>query len=449
MKNYRPLRVQQSIVPGVLCLLLMFSSAVGFADELRIHGSNTIGATLAPMLVEGFLNSRGSEPVQTLAHNKRNEKLLIGSQGATAFHVRIAAHGSSTGFAALLAKEADVWASSRPVKPAELHQMTGRADLSSPENEHVIAIDGLALLVHPSNPVNQLSIDDLARIFSGHIRNWSEVGGANQTIVLYARDDRSGTWDTFKSLVLNKPYTLHASARRYESNDRLSDDVSADPGGIGFAALASVRNSKLLAISDGSAPALKPSQLSVASEDYPLSRRLYMYTPGDATSAMASDFVEFVLGEKGQALVAQSGFVAQNPLAVEPALTDRAPETFRLLTQNYKRLTVNFRFSEGRTRLDTKAQRDLQRLAEYLHRERRSANDLMLIGFADQQTDELRAQMISELRALSVHKALSDVGVQDVRYTGYGHYMPVGATGGKKGQRRNGRVEVWIRNHTI
>ncbi|SHK20918.1 phosphate transport system substrate-binding protein [Marinobacter antarcticus] len=99
---------------------------------------------------------------------------------------------------------------------------------------------------------------------------------------------------------------------------------------------------------------------------------------------MAKDFVEFVLDAEGQAIVSRSGFVSQNPLAVKPDLADTTPPTFKLLTQNYKRLTVNFRFSEGRTKLDNKAQRDLRRLAEYLIRESRSADDLMLIGFADQ-----------------------------------------------------------------
>lgn len=447
MKKCPSPRARQSTLTGMLCLLLIFNTPAGYAEEMEIHGSNTIGARLAPMLVEGFLRSRGNDPVQHLSNDKPNEKLLIGSLGNTPLQVLVAAHGSSTGFKALAAKNADIWASSRSVKPAEVQLMAGRANLRDPGSEHVVAIDGLAVLVHPANRVNQLSIDSLARIFSGEIKDWSVVGGADLPINLYARDDRSGTWDTFKSLVLGKHYPLHASSRRYESNDRLSDDVSSDPGGIGFSGLASVRKSKVLAISDGDAPALKPSRLTVASEDYPLSRRLFMYTPGDATTAVAKDFVEFVLNAEGQTIVAESGFVSQNPMAVKPDLADNTPPTFKLLTQNYKRLTVNFRFSEGRTKLDNKAQRDLRRVAGYLNREKRSADDLMLIGFADQQTNELRAQMISELRALSVRKALSDFSVHDVRYTGYGQYMPVGMTGGTSGQRRNGRVEVWVRDH--
>ncbi|RBW49024.1 substrate-binding domain-containing protein [Marinobacter sp. F3R11] len=442
-RTYRPFRTLRSALPGLLGLLICATPV--HAEELAIHGSNTIGAKLAPMLVEGFLHHRGNDPVQTHSNGKENEVIVTGNQSGEALQVLVASHGSSTGFTALAAGNADVWASSRAVKSTEVEKMAERANLKEPESEHVIAIDGLAVLVHPSNQVDQLSIDTLAKIFSGEITDWSQIGGAPRAISLYARDDRSGTWDTFKSLVLGKQYTLHTSAKRYESNDRLSDDVSADPGGIGFSGLASVRNSKVLAISDGEAPALKPSRLTVASEDYPLSRRLFMYTTGNTTPDLAKEFLGFVLDEEGQAIVSRSGFVSQTPLAVKPDFDNSTPATFKRLTQNYRRLTVNFRFSEGHTKLDNKAQRDLQRVADYLNKEDLNASDLLLIGFADQQGDELRAQMVSELRALSVRKALSQLGIGNATHTGYGHYMPVGSTGGATGQQRNGRVEVWVR----
>lgn len=412
------------------------------ANEVEIHGSNTVGATLAPMLVTGYLKEKSNGRVSSRETGQENEQIVSAPVNSRLTDVLIAAHGSSTGFKALESGRADIWASSRPVKPSEAEAFRARADLTALESEHVIAIDGLAVLVHPSNPVSQMSIATLAQVFSGQIRNWSELGGPDRSIHLYARDDRSGTWDTFKSLVLGKKYSLDKTAKRYESNDQLSDDVSQDPAGIGFSGLASVRNSKLLAISEGDAPALRPNQLTVASEDYPLSRRLFMYTPGDQIPALARELIEFSLAEQGQALVAQSGFISQNPIAVQPEFGESTPESFRRLTGHYQRLTVNFRFSEGRTKLDNKARRDLQRVQHYLEQHGRSADDLLLIGFADTQSHELRAQMISELRALSVRKALQTLGVADVAYTGYGQYMPVGGSGSP----RNGRVEVWIKS---
>ncbi len=431
----------RKILKHCLSLVALTVLSQASAHELEIHGSNTVGATLAPMLVTGYLQQMGDGEVRSRPTGEENEQVLSTTAQGQSLSVLVAAHGSSTGFRTLASGQAGIWASSRPVKGDEAEQVQAQADLTGLQSEHVIAIDGLAILVHPSNPVSELSIDTLGQIFAGQIRNWSELGGTDRPINLYARDDRSGTWDTFKSLVLGKSYRLDSSAQRYESNDQLSDDVSSDPGGIGFSGLASVRSSKLLAVSEGDAPALRPNQLTVASEDYPLSRRLFMYTMGSRTPAIASELIEFALGSDGQALVAESGFISQNPIAVKPEFEASVPKTFRRLTENYLRLTVNFRFSEGRTQLDNKAHRDLRRIKHYLEQQGRSANDLLLIGFADTQSHELRAQMISELRALSVRRALGDAGIPRVAYTGYGHYMPVGGTG----NQRNGRVEVWIK----
>ena len=430
-----------SLFRFLLCSVLTLPSLAS-AHELEIHGSNTVGATLAPSLVEGYLEQLTDGQVARQPTSRENEEILVARQQGKKLSVRVAAHGSSTGFRTLAVDQADIWASSRPARVSEVQQVSHRADLTGLSSEHVIAIDGLAILVHQSNPVSQMSIETLRKVFSGQIRNWADVGGSNNPIQLYARDDRSGTWDTFKTLVLDKTAPLHDSALRYESNDQLSDDVSRDPYSIGFAGLASVRNSKLLAISDGDAPALKPNQLTVASEDYPLSRRLFMYTLGEQAPDLAKGLIEYALSAEGQGRVAASGFISQNPIAVKPELDDSAPETFKRLTQSYQRLTVNFRFAEGRTKLDNKAHRDLLRVKHYLQQHKRSADDLLLIGFSDAQSDELRAQMISELRALSVRRALNHAGVPYVSYTGYGHYMPVGGSG----NQRNGRVEVWIKS---
>lgn len=424
--------------------ILAFLPGLTFAYDLEIHGSNTIGATLAPMLMDGFLGELSGHTVNASATGTENETILSTTRDGQPLTVLIAAHGSSTGFTAMMANRADIWAASRSIKDKEIKALADRSDMTSADSEHVIAIDGLAILVHPSNPVSQLNIDTLAKIFAGKITNWSTVGGPDRTIQVYARDNRSGTWDTFQHLVLAGQYTLTGKALRYESNDQLSDDVSRDPTGIGFAGFASVRNSKLLAISDGNAPALKPSKLTVATEDYPLSRRLYLYTPGTTGKPLAQAFVDYAQSQAGQDIVARSGFFSQNPIAVDPVQGNTVPDTFKRLTEHYQRLSVNFRFAEGPTRLDNKAKRDLLRIQSYLSQHGKTGKDLMLIGFADQQSNELRAQMISELRALSVSKALRQLGTPVPGHTGYGHYMPVGSAGGETGAQRNGRVEVWI-----
>lgn len=164
-----------SKLPGLLLPTIMAFQAQAY--DLEIHGSNTVGATLAPMLVTGYLEEHGGGQVTSRGTGVENEKVLRTAVNNRATEVLVAAHGSSTGFKALAAGKAHIWASSRTVKPQEAEQFRARADLNAPESEHVIAIDGLAILVHPSNPVSQMSIETLGRVFSGQIRNWSELGG--------------------------------------------------------------------------------------------------------------------------------------------------------------------------------------------------------------------------------------------------------------------------------
>ncbi len=248
---------------------------------LRIQGSNTIGAALGPALVEGLLSEQGLRKIHRETPNAANELRIVGEtvQGRRIV-VEVAAHGSSTGFTALKTASADLAASSRPIKDSELASLQSLGDLKSPSAEQVIAIDGLAIILHPDNPLNQLDTVQLARIFSGEVKSWEDIGGRGGPIHLYARDDQSGTYDTFKELVLSgRGKTLGSAAKRFESSEQLSDAVSADPQGIGFIGLPYVRQAKAVAIIDGQSQAMPPLNSLIATEDYPLSRRLFFYLP--------------------------------------------------------------------------------------------------------------------------------------------------------------------------
>ncbi|VVO49893.1 hypothetical protein PS880_00251 [Pseudomonas fluorescens] len=145
---------------------------------LRIQGSNTIGAALGPALVEGLMREQGLLKVHSERANKANEQRIVGetAQGRQVV-VEVAAHGSSTGFKALKNASADLAASSRPIKDSELVDLESLGDFKSPEAEQVIAIDGLAIILHPQNPLNTLDTEQLARIFSGDAKTWEELGG--------------------------------------------------------------------------------------------------------------------------------------------------------------------------------------------------------------------------------------------------------------------------------
>ena len=280
---------------------------------LRLHGSNTIGEKLAPALAEAYLKLKGAaatQEVETAADE--HQVLSTAPVGGSRLGIEVYAHGSATAFKDLGAQATDLGMASRRVKPGEAAQLAPvDGDLTSPSSEHVLGLDGVAVIVNPANPVQSLSIEQAGKIFSGEISDWSAVGGAPGSIAIFARDDKSGTYDTFKALVLDPlGLKLLPAAHRYESSSDLSDAVSADASGIGFIGLPYVRRSKVLGISAGSGnPPIVPTQFTVGTEDYPLSRRLYLYLPGKTPSKEAADFVEYALSDAGQDVVKQIGFV--------------------------------------------------------------------------------------------------------------------------------------------
>ena len=413
---------------------------------LRIQGSNTIGAELGPALVKGLLHAQGLHEIHSQSTGRDNEQRIVGKTAdGRRVVVEVAAHGSGTGFTALKAGLADLAAASRPIKDSERAALHNLGDLKSPAAEQIIAIDGLAIIVHPGNPLDRLNTEQLARIFAGDIRTWEELGGIGGPIHVYARDDQSGTYDTFKDLVLaDRSKTLTSQARRFESSERLSDEVSADPQGIGFIGLPYVRRGKAMAIVDGASAPMLPVNSLIATEDYPLSRRLFFYLPQTPRNPWAEQLVRFAQSAEGQAIVAHSGFMAQTVQAVSIPASPQMPEAYRTLARQAQRLTVNFRFEEGSANLDNKAREDLPRVLDYLRQHAKLDRRVTLVGFGDAKSDPQRAALLSKLRAMALRRALIKGGVVLRDIQAAGAQMPVAANNLDEGRFRNRRVEVWV-----
>ncbi|MBV7547950.1 substrate-binding domain-containing protein [Pseudomonas sp. PDM26] len=413
---------------------------------LRIQGSNTIGAALGPALVEGLMSEQGLRKIHRETPDTANELRIVGEtvQGRRV-EVEVAAHGSSTGFTALKAASADLAASSRPIKDSELASLESLGDLKSPSAEQVIAIDGLAIILHPDNPLNQLDTVQLARIFSGEVKTWEDIGGRGGLIHLYARDDQSGTYDTFKELLLSsRGKNLSGAAKRFESSEQLSDAVSADPQGIGFIGLPYVRQAKAVAIVDGQSQAMLPLNSLIATEDYPLSRRLFFYLPPSGKNPWANALVAFAQSTNGQAIVAANGFIAQTIQAMAVTPNALMPEGYQSLSRHAQRLSVNFRFEEGSASLDNKARQDLTRVLDYIKQQDKMSGQVTLVGFGDAKSDPARADLLSKLRAMAVRRELVKSGVVFREIRGFGAEMPVAANSADEGRIKNRRVEVWV-----
>lgn len=409
-------------------------SATAESVELfRVAGSNTLGARLVPRLVAAFLQAEGLQEVNTVPAGE-NVQVVTGRWPhplrPLTVQVPVRAHGTQTGFVALAEGTAELAAASRPPRPDEMAVV--------PDDQvRVVGIDGIAVIVHPANPVQQLSIRQIRDLFSGAVHNWAQVGGPSLPVRLHARDAHSGTRDTFDTLVMQGTSVARA-AQLYESNEHLAAAVKAQAGGVGFVPVAAVGEARALAVADAEAPALLPSSLAVATEDYPLSRRLYLFAgPGSQQLPVVEAFLRFVASDAGQQQVAGAGFVAQLPRAVEVDSRDA-----RL--QGWQRLNMNVRFREGSSALDRKALDDAGRLADFLAHPARRALRVMLVGYSAEDG----RQGLSRLRAQNVRWHLRQQGVTAAVSTLAGDATRV-AGGESAFANRNRRVEIWVRSSDV
>jgi phosphate transport system substrate-binding protein len=336
--------------------------------------------------------------------------------------------------------------SSRPINAAEADRLAkaNLGDFTAPASEHVLGLDGIAAIVHPNNSTRSLSIAQLRQLFDGQITNWSGVGVPLGRVALMARDDKSGTYDIWKHLVMGDE-ALAADAQRFAESDKLSDAVASEPGAIGFIGLTYIRNARAIAVTDQDSPPLFPSRFTIASEDYPLSRRLFLYTPARPTSTSTLEFVNFALSAAGQKVVSDAGFVDLNIGIRDPEpCVGRCPQRYTSLSRKARRLSVDFRFRRGSTALDSRGQKDVERLLTFL-RDRPNPH-LFLLGFSDNQGEAAQNMELSRSRARQVDEELAAYGIRAQAVLPFGSDMPVASNTTEAGRDRNRRVEVWLGN---
>ncbi|MEI6215063.1 MAG: substrate-binding domain-containing protein [Desulfuromonadales bacterium] len=434
-----------AVMLAVLCWgawYLFFAERI--ETVLKLQGSNTIGAKLAPALVEEFLKRKGAHKTRREPGAKEEEIRIIGSMGGTrAWAVDIKSHGSGTAFEGLEKSLCDIGMSSRPIKKEELDKLASQGDFSRYGSEHVIGLDWLAVIVNTVNTLSSASKDTIGAIFAGEMKSWKELGGADKAIALYARDDKSGTFDTFKSLVLDKK-KLSGNAKRFEDSTLLSTEVANDSNGIGFIGLPYIKSSKALAItsSDAGGP-IYPNSFTVAREEYPLSRRLFMYLPPKTANALSRDFVDFVLSDDGQEVLEKNGFVSLTVRSETPVLSASTTPEFRSLVEGAERLSLSFRFRPDTISFDNRSRRDFDRLIHALDRKELQGRKIMLFGFCD-VSEGKKALEVSEQWTKLTSGELTARGIRPAVEKGMGAIMPLAQGGTKDGKLRNNRVEVWL-----
>ena len=279
---------------------------------------SAITLVLAPMLILGCskrqdgtgseqkpITIKGSDTMVHLAGNwaetfmKQNPDIKVSATDG----------GTGTGIAALLDGTTDICAASRKIKNKELQ-------LALEKNIHpyeiVVAKDGVAVVVHHDNPVNELTLEQLSEIFTDKIVQWSEVGGADEPIVVLSRESSSGTYVYFQEMVLKKQDYMQ-DAKLLPVTSAIIQSVSTNKLAIGYVGLGYALDAKdkvkIIAVKeDDNSPAVIPSDQTVKSGQYPIARPLYLYANGEPKGTVRK-FIDFCLSEEGQAVVKDTGYV--------------------------------------------------------------------------------------------------------------------------------------------
>jgi phosphate transport system substrate-binding protein len=286
----------------IIILLVILTAWLLFRPE---PGSSTTdsGAAAASTTIE----NKGSDTLVNLAlawaetYMQDNPKVRISVTGG----------GSGTGIAAMINGTVDIANASRKMKAEEI--AAAEANGISPV-EHVVARDAIAVVVHPSNPVDALTLEQISQIYTGRITNWNQLGGEDRPIVLLSRESNSGTYVYFLENVIRlgdkkSEHLFSPDTLLMPSSEGISSEVRQNPNAIGYDGLGYVTpDQKVLAVArDDSSPAVLPSVATVNDGTYPVSRPLQMYTAGQPTGQVYT-FLEWVLSD-GQQLVSELGFV--------------------------------------------------------------------------------------------------------------------------------------------
>ena len=258
----------------------------------------------------------GIKAGQTITIKGSDTMILLGQRWSEAYMsknpqvaIQVTGGGSGAGLASLINGTTEICESSRPIKPGEIEKLKER--FNTPGVEIPVARDGLSIYVHESNAIQELTMKQIMQIYTSEITNWKDLGGPDAKIILYGRENNSGTYSFFKEHVLqNEDFSPFVQG--LPGTASVVNAVSKDVHGVGYGGAAYAKGIKLLSVrKNEKSEAFAPTLENVKSGAYPLSRNLFWYLRNKPTGEIKK-LVEFVLSPEGQAVVTQVGYFPVN-----------------------------------------------------------------------------------------------------------------------------------------
>jgi len=282
----KKIRLISALLIGSVMVLSCATGSMAAGKMIQIKGSDTM-VNLMSNLAEAYMQ----------AHKD--------------IHIAVTGGGSGTGIAALLNGTTDICASSRALKKEE---ETQAATKKLTPVSTIIGLDGIAVMVNKSNPLSELTLEQLKNIYTGVYTRWSDVGGPDQPILALSRESNSGTYVYFQEHVLEKK-DYSPKVRLMTSTAAITKSVTDDLWSIGYGGVAYAEHANVKTIhvkKNMDAPAIAPTEAAVHDGSYPISRPLFLFTNGEPTGEVKA-FMDFCHSPDGQKIVTETGYITVTP----------------------------------------------------------------------------------------------------------------------------------------
>ncbi len=455
---------------GVTCDGPGCPNLTSFVAEISISGSESMAEILMPALLEAFALRNGFDITrQEISENRFELHLAQQDSGELRARFRFHASNADEGFADLLADEADIAMSLREIRDSEAARgfEAGLGDMSDANRSRVLALDGMVPIVSASNPVTAISLSQLAEVFSGKIRNWKELGGADAEISLHMISSTSGFSQALEDQLLSRAnLDPDTETVRHGKNAELIRAVERDPFAVGISSFSDIGATKPLTLMGSCGFSLEASRRNIKTEDYPLNAPMFLYFPARRLPKLARDFLTYTRGPSAQVVMRRAGFVDQtseeiaidmqgNRLAnaisvVGDDLSFEDTQEMMGTLLGKKRLTTSFRFQTGSSRLDAQSRSNVHQLARALESGRYDARTLYFVGFSDGEGPAKINRNIALKRAEAVRDAVvkaaetANPDQLSLEVVAFGEAMPMACDDTSWGRQVNRRVEIWV-----
>ena len=455
---------------GVVCSGPGCPDLEAYIAEFNISGSQTLGATLMPALLESFAAWQQLTARRIVTDDSQfTYEMTSPATGLVVARIGFRVATTDQGFTDLMLGEADMVLSMREVSEVEAQNAAeaGLGDLTAVARSRIVALDALVPVVARSNPRRSVSLDQVSGILSGEISNWEHLGGRDAPINLHIPSAESGVGSALRLRLSANALKPAGGMILHANSADLVDAVASDPFALGITRLSELGNGRPLALSGDCGFDFAVRPVALKTEDYPLTLPLFLYTPARRLPKTAREFLGYLGTPAAQRVVARTGFVDQR--VEEISLQQQGerfanaiarageeiqlPELQRMVSElrHARRLSITFRFKRGSTALDAQSRANVRQLAVLLESGYFDDEELLFVGFSDGEGAASSNKRISMRRANAVRAAVREEAVTldrsriTLSVEAFGEAMPMACDDTEWGRQVNRRVELWYR----